>query len=99
MNGPTTIYVLHFFQQLNRVFVQDCAAMLALHPERQDHPMFREISMCSSAEFQEYLDEMAKELREQIDPLDASLEKVLPGLHQWQRINNVELGGFKPSTW
>ena len=34
---------------------------------------------------------MQQELANQTDPLDASLEKVLPGVHQWHRINSGEL--------
>ena len=34
---------------------------------------------------------MASEIANEKDPLDASLEKVLPGVHQWHRINNAEM--------
>jgi Transcriptional activator of glycolytic enzymes len=34
---------------------------------------------------------MTKELRDQKDPLDACLEQVLPGVHQWHRINNNKM--------
>jgi hypothetical protein len=30
-------------------------------------------------------------------PLDASLEKVLPGVHQWHRINNQQMNQMKRS--
>ena len=35
---------------------------------------------------------MATELREEKNPLDANLEKVLPGLHQWHSVNTIALG-------
>jgi len=36
----TVVQVLHFFCQMNMVFLQDPAAMLALHPEQSCHPIF-----------------------------------------------------------
>jgi hypothetical protein len=44
---------------------------------------------------QEYLELMTSELTNQEDPLDANMEKVLPGLHQWHRINNEGLSKLK----
>jgi hypothetical protein len=40
---------------------------------------------------------MAKELSSQNDPLDANLEKVLPSLHEWHRINKDEMARLKQS--
>jgi hypothetical protein len=40
---------------------------------------------------------MARELTNQQDPLDANMEKVLPSLHQWHRINNEEMSRLKQS--
>jgi hypothetical protein len=48
---PTTVYVIRFFMEMNRIFLQDAAAMLALFPERSDHAMFRDIALFSSIEF------------------------------------------------
>jgi Centromere DNA-binding protein complex CBF3 subunit, domain 2 len=48
---PTCMYVLKFFIELNRVFLQDTAAMLVLHPERQHHPLFRELPLFASDEY------------------------------------------------
>ena len=43
---------------------------------------------CSQA----FKEQMATELREEKNPLDANLEKVLPGLHQWHNVNTKALG-------
>ena len=45
---PTTMYVLRFFLQLNTVFIQDATAMVVLHPERMDHPIYRELALFST---------------------------------------------------
>jgi hypothetical protein len=37
----TAMNFLSFMMMLNRVFIQDAAAMLVLHPEKIDHPSFR----------------------------------------------------------
>ena len=37
----TAMNFLAFMMTLNRVFIQDAAAMLVLHPEKIDHPLFR----------------------------------------------------------
>ena len=47
----TTIHVLRFFEELNRVFLQDAAAMIALKPERVEHSMYEEIPVLQSEEF------------------------------------------------
>jgi hypothetical protein len=41
---------------------------------------------------------MTKELGNQDDPLDANLEEALPGLNQWQRVNNMELQKVKEAV-
>lgn len=40
---------------------------------------------------------MTKELSDQKDPLDANLEKVLPGVHQWHRINSNQMSKLEES--
>jgi hypothetical protein len=37
----TAISLLRFFIQLNKIFLQDCAAMIALHEDRKDHALYR----------------------------------------------------------
>jgi hypothetical protein len=41
---------ISFMMTLNRVFIQDAAAMLVLHPEKIDHPLFR-LEVFRSVEF------------------------------------------------
>jgi Transcriptional activator of glycolytic enzymes len=43
-------------------------------------------SVASSS--QAFKEEMTKALRDENDPLDANLEKVIPGLHQWHSVNH-----------
>lgn len=47
---------------------------------------------------QEYRDRMKLELSSQNDPLDANLEKVLPSLHEWHRINRDEMSNLKQAV-
>ena len=37
----------------------------------------------------------SKELHDEKDPLDANLEKVLPGVHQWNQINQAEIAKLR----
>ncbi len=37
----TAFNFLSFMIELNKVFIQDSAAILILHPERGDHPLFQ----------------------------------------------------------
>jgi hypothetical protein len=46
----TAMNFLSFMMTLNRVFIQDAAAMLVLFPERCDHPLFR-LEVFQSEEF------------------------------------------------
>jgi Centromere DNA-binding protein complex CBF3 subunit, domain 2 len=48
---PTAMHVLRFFMMLNRVFIQDATAMVVLHTERMDHPLYREMPLFSSQQF------------------------------------------------
>jgi hypothetical protein len=41
---------------------------------------------------------MTDALSSQEDPLDANMEKVLPSLHQWHRINNQEMSNLRDSV-
>ena len=49
--NQTAILTLRFFCDMNRVFLQDAAAMMVLHPERESHPLFHEIALFSSESF------------------------------------------------
>jgi hypothetical protein len=39
---PTAMFVVRFFMEMNRIFVQDMTAMAVLHPDRTEHPIYRE---------------------------------------------------------
>ncbi|MGL5936676.1 MAG: hypothetical protein ACRCZI_13765, partial [Cetobacterium sp.] len=47
----TAISFLRFFIELNKIFLQDAAAMVALHPERQDHALFQKMPCFLTEEF------------------------------------------------
>jgi Centromere DNA-binding protein complex CBF3 subunit, domain 2 len=49
--NQTAIHTLKFFCELNKIFIQDAAAMLLLHPDRERHPLFNEIPVFSSDQF------------------------------------------------
>jgi hypothetical protein len=51
-----------------------------------------------STVLQEYRDLMKQQLSSQDDPLDANLEKVLPTLHEWHRINRDEMSHLKEAV-
>lgn len=53
-----------------------------LHPERANHPMC-ELSVFFADEWPTFLEEMRVAVTNQDNPLGASLEKVLPGAHDW----------------
>jgi hypothetical protein len=48
---PTLMYVMRFFIQMNVIFVQDTTAMAVLHPERMNHPIYREFPLFSSRDW------------------------------------------------
>ena len=50
-DNQTAIHTLRFFCELNRIFIQDAAAMMVLHPERGDHPIFTDLAIFSTVEF------------------------------------------------
>lgn len=51
-DNQTAIHTLRFFCELNKIFIQDAAAMLVLHPDRQSHPIFNELAVFSTVEFE-----------------------------------------------
>lgn len=50
-DNPTCVKVLEFFKHLNKVFFQDAAAMLVLHPDRGDHPFFHHLAVLQTDAF------------------------------------------------
>jgi len=89
----TAVQVLHFFCQLNVVFLQDAAATLALYPERACHPVF-ELPVFLTADFKEYTTLMGQSLATENNPMDADLERVLPGVHRWHQANQSSINGM-----
>ena len=87
-NHPTAMHVLRYFWDLSEIFLQDAAALWILH-DRRDHPMFNELLVFQCHEWHEYLEVMEHALANESSPLDASLESVLPGVHQWHRANEA----------
>ena len=47
----TAVHFLRFLVALNEIFLQDCAAMRVLHPERCNHPMFTEMTIFNTDEY------------------------------------------------
>ena len=47
----TALHVLRFFCELNRVFLQDAAAMIVKDPERAEHNIFSELAVFQMPEF------------------------------------------------
>ena len=92
----TAVHVLSFWKQLNIVFLQDSAALqITKHPTRGHHPMFYQMPVFDSHEFELFKDEMRMSLDNEEYPLDANLEAVLPGLNQWHAVNNKAVGELK----
>ena len=82
----TAVHVLKFFCYINKVFVQDSAAMLLLHPSRmEDSPLFKSLPVFKSSLFSQYLDEMGTALRTAQDPLESRIDAVVPGLLKWHK--------------
>jgi Centromere DNA-binding protein complex CBF3 subunit, domain 2 len=48
----TAICMLRFFIEINKIFMQDAAAIIALYPERADHALFKEMPCFVSDEFE-----------------------------------------------
>ena len=88
----TAVQVLRFFCELNKVFLQDAAATLALYPARSCHPVFQ-LPVFSNPAFKDYTEVMAAAILHESNPMDADLEKVLPGVHRWHQANQISIDG------
>jgi hypothetical protein len=49
---PTAMFVVRFFIDMNRIFLQDMTAMAVLHPDRTDHPIYREFPLFQSTQWE-----------------------------------------------
>jgi Centromere DNA-binding protein complex CBF3 subunit, domain 2/Transcriptional activator of glycolytic enzymes len=85
----TALHVLHFFCEMNCIMIQDAAAMMILEPNRSNHAMFHDMTVFSSDKFMEFKEQMRIAIDSEKCPLDANLEYVLPGVHQWHNLNNA----------
>jgi len=68
-NHQTALQVLKFFCYVNKVLVQDAAAMLILYPDRSKNSVFQVLPFLASNEFDLFRGEMRKELLEAVDPM------------------------------
>jgi len=90
-NPSTAISFLRFMVDLNDVFLQDCAAMLVLHPERANHPLFHCVQVFDMPEWTAYVSTMKSAIESENNPLDANLESVIPGIQQWHNANTQSI--------
>jgi hypothetical protein len=75
---------LEHLERMAEVVVQDVAVMKLLHPDRCENCLLMEHSLFDSDLFVSFTDEMKKALQEVDgnDPTKATLDTVLPGVHQ-----------------
>jgi Transcriptional activator of glycolytic enzymes len=83
----TALQTLIFFKEINRVFIQDAAVIMLLHPDQSDHSVFKELGCFHSSEFAAFKAKMKVALETEECPMDAKLEHVIPGIHQWHAAN------------
>jgi hypothetical protein len=67
-------------ENLAEVVLQDAAVIFIQHPNRLYHPLFG-LDLFQSEEFQSFVVVMRSSLGSSTSPLDASLERVLPGMN------------------
>jgi Centromere DNA-binding protein complex CBF3 subunit, domain 2 len=48
---PTAMFVVNFFMQMNRIFIQDMTAMAVLHPDRMEHAVYKEFPVFNSTQW------------------------------------------------
>ena len=77
---------LTFMKRLKRVLIQDAAYILEFHPERAQHPIFQ-MELFNTDLFKQYRREMRAGCEAEVSPLDASMDRVLPGVLQGLRAN------------
>lgn len=90
--NQTAMHFLRFMQQINKIFLQDMAVIQLYHPERAGHPMYRDMEVFEMDEWEQFKATMKNAIDTEECPLDANLEKVIPGMHQWQQANHTALG-------
>jgi Centromere DNA-binding protein complex CBF3 subunit, domain 2 len=86
---PTATACLHWFKHLCVVFLQDLAAMSFLFPDCcKACALFCWMPVLQTSEFEKVMEEMKVSLGNEVDSLDASMEKVLPGV--FMRFHGVD---------
>ena len=85
--AATAVQVLKFLMDLNEVTLQDAAALFVLEPDRQTHPFFLHLQVFQMEEFKAYTLQMQQAIRHEANPMDADLERVLPGAFRWHQAN------------
>ena len=82
---------LAMMDDLRYVIIQDAAVMIIFFPDCANHGLFQ-LPLCSQAFF-EFTTEMKAYLEKAKAPYNASLEDVLPGVHQqFDAINSSNIG-------
>jgi hypothetical protein len=84
----TAWHVLNFFKDLNKFFLQDAAAMVALHEERSTHEIFQQLPVFKMQEWDESCAKMKTHLDTDECPPDSKLKNVIPSLHPWHCAND-----------
>jgi hypothetical protein len=75
------LQVLDFFRDLNKIFLQDTAALVVKHPARGKHAVLYMLPVFDMPAFLEYVNKMDLALENEDDPLHANLENVQPSIH------------------
>ncbi|KAG7365502.1 glycolytic enzyme transcriptional activator [Nitzschia inconspicua] len=76
----TAINFLRSLAELNKVFLQDAAALLCVDEERSNHFMYRNLAVLESRAFHDFKEQMASAIRNETNPLDDTVESILPGV-------------------
>jgi hypothetical protein len=82
----TAMAFLNLMEQLRVVILQDAAVMIEI-VDRQQHQVFTELEVFSTNEFISFKNEMSLALGAVVDPRNAALDTVLPGVKE--RLDSV----------
>ena len=72
---------LKFMKRMKKVIMQDAACMLAKHPERCHHSLFK-LPIFRSEQFLAFVELMKHHLDNVRSPVDVTVDQVLPGINQ-----------------
>ena len=96
-NYQTAIHVLIFCCCINKIFLQDSAAMLILQPDRMESsPLFKVVPVFRNSLFLMFLDKMKLSLETVQEPVDSLIDAVVPGLMKWQQEHLMESWVINP---